>query len=115
MDVEKTIQFLIENAAQHDARLSALEAGLLQNNTTLGTMMEVVKHVGEHVEQLAVSIDELRDTSVDALAERHELREIIRNTELRGAAERKQLGERLDRIATQLTEAIGKRGPGPVQ
>ena len=49
MDVEKTIQFLIENAAQHDARLAALE----NNNLTLGnaliTLTAIVKALADNL------------------------------------------------------------------
>ena len=40
MDVEKTMQFLIENAAQHDARLSALESGLITLSSVMKTLAD---------------------------------------------------------------------------
>src|SRR3989442_7965793 len=35
MDVEKTIEFLVGNAAQHDARLAAVEDGLIRLENSL--------------------------------------------------------------------------------
>lgn len=58
MDVEKTIQFLIENAAQHDARIAAIENNML-------TLTVVVKGLADNMrEQDARSRQ--RDAELDA-------------------------------------------------
>ena len=61
MDIEKTIQFLMDNAAQHDARLGELERSVRIMGETLGDglikLTAIVKGlaeaVGEHDRLLA--------------------------------------------------------------
>lgn len=64
MDVEKTIQFLTENASQHDARLAALEGSMLTLGNGLVTLTSVVKsladNLSEHERMSSAAFDEMR-------------------------------------------------------
>ena len=62
MDVEKTIQFLIENSAQHDARIAALQNALI-------TLTSVVKTLADN----ATAFQEATYRSMDEM--RREMRE----------------------------------------
>ena len=64
MDVEKTMQFLIENAAQHDARLATLENGLITLASITKTLADnLLEHERITREQDAKSRE--RDAKLD--------------------------------------------------
>ena len=58
MDVEKTIQFLTENAPQHDARIAAIESNML-------TLTTVVKGLADNMRELDAQSRQ-RDAELDA-------------------------------------------------
>ena len=45
MDVEKTIQFLLDHAAEHDTRLSAIEKALLGLTEHAGFMQSLIEEM----------------------------------------------------------------------
>ena len=49
MDIEKTIQFLVENAAQHDARIAVLEKNAIILQNSLMTLTSAVQAFHEDV------------------------------------------------------------------
>jgi chromosome segregation ATPase len=83
MDVEKTIQFLVETAAQHDARMAELEKGMLDVKQALLFLVENQVKLQSSIESLKSSVEETRGS----------LRE---------------LGEKTDQRIGNLVSAIGK-------
>ena len=60
MDVEKTIQFLLDSAPEHDARLSAIEKGVLGLTEHAGFMQSLIE---EMQKSLVATQDSLRKTN----------------------------------------------------
>ena|SRR5713101_7041634 len=67
MDVEKTIQFLIGNAAQHDARIAAAEKNIVTLGNSLITLTSVVKTLAETTHAAMEEMRE-RDARLDAMS-----------------------------------------------
>jgi hypothetical protein len=61
VDIEKTIEFLAQAAARHDAQLASVESTLLTLGNGLITLTRVVKTVAQSVERLTDVVDGLAD------------------------------------------------------
>src|SRR5437016_620286 len=99
MDVEKTIQFLVDNAAQHDARLATLENSLI-------TVASVVKTLAEAQAEFR------RDTQAAMEQMRKEIRELDAESRARDAA----LDERISKLVSAIAALVnGRSGHPPAQ
>jgi hypothetical protein len=92
MDVEKTIQFLIENAAQHDARIAAAERNIVILGDSLITLTSMVKRLVESQEEFK------RHTQAAADEMRKEMRERDAQSRERDAA----LDERISKLVSAI-------------
>lgn len=94
MDVEKTMQFLMETAAQHDARLAEIE----KNNVLI---QRAVLGLTEHQSLMQTALEEtqklLRETQIETDRRFRETDQRLR-----------ELGEDTDRRITQLVSAVAK-------
>jgi len=97
MDVEKTIQFLIETAAQHDERLAAIETSLLTLGNGLINLTAVVRTLAETVEATHKEIDRFRDQMLARDAQSRERDRI--------------LDERISKLVSAIA-AMGRTNPG---
>jgi len=66
MDVEKTVEFLLEQASHHDARLSKIEQDILQLNSIIIRVATSQERTNEIVAVLAQRVVDISD-----LLERH--------------------------------------------
>jgi len=99
MDVEKTIQFLIGNAAQHDARIAAAEKSIVILADSLVTLTSVVKALSEDTAEFKRATHNAMD----------ELRKEIRE---RDAA----LDERISKLVSAIAALVnGRSGHPPSQ
>jgi len=101
MDVEKTIQFLMETAAQHDARMAEIE----KNNVLI---QKAVLGLAEHQSVMQSALEEtqqlLRATQLETDRRLREAGDRIRE-----AGDRlRELGENTDRRIGQLVSAMAK-------
>jgi hypothetical protein len=85
MDVEKTIQFILESAAQHEARLATLENGL-------------------------IALSSVTKTLADALLE-HE--RITREQDARSRERDARLDERIDKLVSAIGALVNGRSNQP--
>jgi hypothetical protein len=101
MDVEKTMQFLIESAAQHDARLAEIE----KNNVLI---QRAVLGLAEHQGVMQTALEEtqklLRETQIETDRRLRETDHRLRETDHK----LRELGEVTDRRIGQLVVAIGQ-------
>jgi hypothetical protein len=103
MDIEKTIQFLVENAAQHDARIAAIESNML-------TLTVVVKGLADRMaehEQITREQDarsRQRDAELDARS-----REQDAKSRERDAA----LDERISKLVSAVAALVNGRSSQP--
>ena len=66
MDVEKTVEFLLEQASHHDARLCKIEQDILQLNSIIISVATSQERTNEIVAVLAQRVVDISD-----LLERH--------------------------------------------
>ncbi len=101
MDVEKTMQFLMETAAQHDARMAEIE----RNNVLI---QQALLGLTEHQSVLQSSLEEtqriLRETQLETDRRLRETDQRLRETDQR----LRDSGEHLDQRITRLVSAIAK-------
>ena len=99
MDVEKTIEFLIQNQAAHDERLTRLEHTSQVLVSVVGTLSNSYVKLVEAMEILTTRMDTLT-ARVDTLTARVD-------TIAQQSAERDRvLGERLDSLVSAIGEFI---------
>lgn len=107
MDVEKTIQSLLENAAAHDARIEALERTSAVIQEAVLRLTEHQIRLSEHEEHLDKSLDRLEATVYETQESVRELRQSLR-----------ALDDRTDQRIAALVTAVAKlaereaNGPG---
>ena len=100
MDVEKTIQFLVENAAQHDARISAIESNML-------TLTSVVKGLADRmVEHERITRE--RDAELDARSRQRDA-ELDAKSRERDAA----LDARIGKLVSAIAALVNGRSSQP--
>ena len=92
MDVERTIQFLIANAAQHDARLAALESGMLGLNSVVQTLAQNTLTLTGSVETLIGQIDRMSDRMTGVM-------ETIQERDAQGRERDDGLAQRIEQLA----------------
>ena len=94
MDIEKTIQFLTETAAQHDARLAEIEKNLaeMQKNNVL--IQQALLGLAEHQSVMQTGLEETQ--------------KILRDSQIETDRRLRELGQDTDRRIAQLVSAIAK-------
>ncbi len=103
MDIEKTIQFLIENAAQHDARIAAAE----KNAVTLGDALLRLTSVVETVTENLASFQEATERAAEESRKaRDELRREMRERDT-------ALDERIAKLVSAIAALASGRGSQP--
>ena len=95
MDVEKTIQFLIENAAQHDARIAAAERNIVI--------------LGDSLIAFTSAVQEFRRANQEAM---DELRREMRARDAESRAQSRERDAVLDERISKLVSAIAALANG---
>ena len=106
MDVEKTIQFLVENAAQHNARLATLENNLI-------TLTSVVKTLAETQAGFKRDMDEMREEMRERDAKSRERDALL---DARSRERDAALDERISKLVSAIAALVnGRSGHPPAQ
>lgn len=137
MDVEKTIEFLLNNQAGHDERLARIETTVDKLSVDVASLAVSVEALGGHVETLTVNVETLTGNvealtgNVEALttnmgalrangATLHDsvkvlavavdkVTDSIVVVNRQSEARDKQLGERIDQLAIAIGEFVRNR------
>ena len=103
MDVEKTIQFILEQQSKSEARLGAIEDSIAGLIAVVGKVLDAVVVLKDTVEKLAQQQREMAQQQKDLAQQQREMAQQQREL----AQQQREQGKALDQRIDRLVSAIG--------